>query len=474
MIVKNKGKNLSQKVIVETYSPTHVGSGEDLKKGYDFILKDPQPFVVDIKKTLDCIESDDSNLNKYYKSADIEDLVSIAGKNYGYPLQNLSKNTDISSIREHLKDSFYRPFIPGSSLKGAIRTALYSEMIDKGFSQSEKEIFYNDSESKNNKLEEKIFGSDPQKDIMKSFSISDGYFEVSHLCLADIKIANVCNSKIKWRSLSYKKENKDDPKESKGLYIEALSKGSKAEFTLTWSEFLLSDLSWSESQIQNNDSLINNFEKLKWALNRHSLRIIENEMDFFKKYDLPETYNFYQNLKEEINNNENTAYIRLAWGSGWTGMTGLTQKLLKDNQPLRNFVKETNKKIKSQEVYPKSRKLVMEQKEPLGWVKIYPSDHSVKNPYEKKSSLHFSQNSKRDKFSPWLSKQILELKKKHNLKSTEDVLKGQPLSKEWDKLTAGDEKTKIREEIINYWKQKSWWDEPSGRSAKKVKDVYTD
>ena len=76
---KNKGKNSSEKMVLEVYTPLHIGSGEELKNNHDFIFKNSLPFVVNIKQTLDSIQADDSKLNNYYKTARLEDLVKIAG-----------------------------------------------------------------------------------------------------------------------------------------------------------------------------------------------------------------------------------------------------------------------------------------------------------------------------------------------------------------------------------------------------------
>ena len=134
-------------MVLEVYTPLHIGSGEELKNNHDFIFKNSRHFVVNIKQTLDSIQADDPKLNNYYNTARLEDLVKIAGGEYGYPLPSLFKNpllkqsgTNLSSskvlrsgkrdkplsigsdsgvggeisgietIREHLKDAFFRPF----------------------------------------------------------------------------------------------------------------------------------------------------------------------------------------------------------------------------------------------------------------------------------------------------------------------------------------------------------------------------
>ena len=231
---------------------------------------------------MDSIQTNDSRLNSYYSSANLEDLIKIAGREYGYDLPhfpgvlasqsdeanppsqappaakqrtgsgmvrmpvrksfnskqlsgknsfgggNTSRSSEIKTVREQLKDAFFRPFIPGSSLKGAIRTAIWTEALLENESHVEKIL------EKNKNPEDIFFGCNPQKDLMRSFHVSDGYFELNHLRLGDVRWANVCNDKereagqkIKWRDLKQSKKslqkNQSSWRQAKGVYIEALA-----------------------------------------------------------------------------------------------------------------------------------------------------------------------------------------------------------------------------------------------------------
>ncbi len=524
---KNKGKNVSEKMILEVCTPVHVGSGEELKQGFDFIIRESVPFVVDVEQTLNAIEAHDPRLKNFYNKADIEDLIEIAGEEYGYELPcfslnkemlypvsssggtrgDFSKNQQVTynTIREQIKDAFLKPYIPGSSLKGAIRTALLAaalpdlnNIIDNlaqnlGLQPGQyKQRMVN---KLGNQITKQVFGSHPQKDIMRVLHISDGYFCDSSMRLGDVRIVNICNGKVKWKDMAQRTTNQRKWGQAKGLYTEVLTSGSKAEFSVSYDQFLGSDfLSWegdkkfsSPSRVKDG---IKNFKTLREVLNNHALSMIENELMFFKKYSLPEVCKFYSDLKLKIQSDKKAAYLRLSWGSGWTGMTGITDQLLNKNLALKNHVRQfqknhttkgLNKDSKTSPVnkhaetkisilYPKTRRLLVYKGSPslpLGWVKIYPSDGSVSNPYKKASVIKNRALSS----SPWLSKQIASLCKAHHMKTKQEVLGSKALAQEWDKLTDGEEKQKTLQEIISYWKKQEWWDNAT-RKKKATKLLY--
>ena len=369
---------------------------------------------------------------------------------------------------------------PGSSIKGAIRTALWAESLyhNESYRKRIKERL-NFSKDKFKKFENDIFGENPQENIMRSLHISDGYFETDHLRLGDVRTANVCGDTIQWKNLR-RRNNQENWRKAKGTFIEALGEGAKAEIVFSWDEFLLSETSWWPVSSGKNQKHLpaKNFQDLKTRLNSHALRISSHEKDFFEKYKCPLAVEFYRDLEKKINGGtDDSAWLRVGWGSGWTGMTGLTESFFLLDEQLKKDIYKFNHK-KSEDIYPKTRRLLVQNNSPclpLAWVKIYPSDGSVQNPYRKSGSTLEKRVGLRGRqsFSPWLSRQISEIYKEHNIKSEEEVLKGRILAQEWKNVSEGEEKQKILKEIIAYWKKRGWWDESaSGRNLKKSKQIY--
>ena len=99
----------------------------------------------------------------------------------------VQQSPETTDIREAIKSVGNRPYIPGSSIKGAIRTALLSDLIN----NAENEKLYNDSsqhlnreidkgapsrrrtENPARKIEELAFGKDPNHDLLRTLQVSD-------------------------------------------------------------------------------------------------------------------------------------------------------------------------------------------------------------------------------------------------------------------------------------------------------------
>jgi len=129
-----KGANKTIKLAMEVLTPVHAGSGQDLHLNLDYVEKGGQPFVIDQNRTFETIASGNAALDAVLQGTpNLADLVQLAQAYYGYELMFLGTAVKPlpSSLREHIKDAMFRPYVPGSSLKGAIRTALMAEWLRK-------------------------------------------------------------------------------------------------------------------------------------------------------------------------------------------------------------------------------------------------------------------------------------------------------------------------------------------------------
>jgi len=126
-----KGINQSIKLGLEIITPTQAGSGEELFKELDYITRGNDLLIVDQTQSFNAVATGDQNLDKLLAAGShLSDLVNAAGQDFGYRLPWLSgKNKTPEKFREHVKDAMNRPYIPGTAIKGAIRTACIAEML---------------------------------------------------------------------------------------------------------------------------------------------------------------------------------------------------------------------------------------------------------------------------------------------------------------------------------------------------------
>lgn len=134
------------KIILTTQSPVHVGSGKKIgKKEYIFDFRTNTVHIPDFAKMFGYMRNT-RNLEKYqdYLLKDNRDFAwwlktnNILQKDYknwiDYSLSAGDAVEDLKSKKEiytFVKDAYGCPYIPGSSLKGAIRTALLANDIIK-------------------------------------------------------------------------------------------------------------------------------------------------------------------------------------------------------------------------------------------------------------------------------------------------------------------------------------------------------
>lgn len=379
-----RGKTNSLALGIEILTPVQCGSGQDLIRDMDYVAKDKQVFVVDQVRSFNEIANaevaDNHDLNKLLQSSQLPDLVALAGY-YGYTLKRIVGDGSVpdKKIRAHLKDAYLQPYIAGSSIKGAIRTALIAEHLralpdDESIwnvlptsRQKPKEKFADD------KLLEALLGKDPKQDIFRALHSKDALFTQDNLCMVDIRWLNLVRTgaqeHAQWRSMAVKKSYPEWQK-ADGIHAEMLRPKSTAEFHLQWDEFLLSGVTQWHTATQ--FTLPANFNDLKTTLNQHARYRLNQEIAFYHRYGVLKPEQECQKLLQQLAANPNSIYLQLSWGSGWRGMTGdwLDEEA---TQTMRDLYPRLGKETMP---FPKTRRLAVvgEPKLPLGWVRLYNHD----------------------------------------------------------------------------------------------------
>lgn len=311
------------------------------------------------------------------------------------------QNMDVDECIKTTAD--YQVYIPGSSIKGALRTALaYSTFQpDKGLlnilKQRLTKVDWHNSDKAVNEL---IFwGSrnDPRYDLLKTLQISDSTtlptgeetLEVGKmkiLSLGDpLKQAEpegTMFAQLKALNLDVSEQN---PMKQEWVIQEILKPGARVGGTVYLEERLLRQsnaskvLGWSLRQ--QNLSI----EGLVQAANVFAKDICDWELIFFdtqvRGIDVEPVLDFYRDLKSRIAKaDEHTCYLCIGQGAGWHKMTiGL---LLQSDQRFDFNVLRKELRLAQDRLdfdYPKSRKLLMKSEEEIqmvyGWVELQIEHH---------------------------------------------------------------------------------------------------
>lgn len=169
---------------LEVITPLAVGNGNDKEwiKGLDFIQKDDKVYILDIHKAVD-IGVDVERLTNLFLKYDEKGILQLLGNNVDKVAKYVFKSpmrTD-NRIKAFVRTQFFdKPVIVGSSLKGAIRSALFK--------------YLRTTEKKN----EEVFGTMKDgTDFMRFVRVGD--IEMASTILVNSKIFNLRGRGTQWQ-----------------------------------------------------------------------------------------------------------------------------------------------------------------------------------------------------------------------------------------------------------------------------------
>ncbi len=367
---------------MEVLTPLHVGSGEDMLNEIDYIKckKDGVPLVVDQHAVFRQLAEKGISDVGAVRTIDVL-LQRLGGEAPGYRLQPLhGGNTIPKSIRQQLKDAHWRPLIPGSSLKGAIRTALLAEWLRSPKSQNSRQRHVPSKKGDPKKaaklLVEDFFSSNapkgkpPNFDWMRIWKVGDVTFNTNALRLADVRFMNLVDDSPPpyWKNMSdEQKPNLPIWRNAHGVHVEALGPGALATYSIVLDEVLYQKahkrLHWEQAT--------RDFDGLRTVLNAHAGYRLEQERDFYSRYGHDAAAQACERVQAVMKRDTKAIYLQMGWGSGWRGMTGDWQRDAGIEKKMRDLY---NLEKKGFPIFPKTRRLVVaggKPSLPFGWVRLW-------------------------------------------------------------------------------------------------------
>lgn len=356
------------KVKIEVLTSTHIGSGRNLLYNYEFIpyKNNERNFlgIVDLNRVVSLI--DKKNIEKMagelavaierkHKVNDIIKLYAPYAEVIDYSSRSVYAEYDatkykIYGLHEFIHDGFGYPYIPGSSIKGAIRTAILATLAN---GKSKYDLSLNVEE-----VEGEFFGRDANSSIFRFIHVGDAVFPKGETCAFLIVLLNarkngyVLNTNIRQLvealpPCCVAKMNLDIDVRGFNLFSVSNVEGNS-----------LKSLSKKVNQI-----LCGNINELFSLINSHTKNLVDEEIKIWKK----KAASFRDNniifkyigvldeMNKEIENCKNgeSCVLRLGFGSGWRFITGAWAE-----------------RIKGASDFPKSRKIEYSYAEPLGFVKL--------------------------------------------------------------------------------------------------------
>ncbi len=307
---------MKYKVTVETLTPLHIGTGTILLKDFDYVSKagERRTYVLDQEAVYAAELEANGAAAQLNKPAG--KLLSSEHWRPGSPFvrYTLRGSTAIEQVHEQIKDVQGRCYLPGSSLKGALRTALMSYAIRSGQYQPQVDDLERSAEWAARTWEKDVFGREPNYDLLRALQVTDSIgLEVEPSPL------ELCSARVFTHS---------DGEPGSPVVVEAIHKSVVFESEVTIDELALAfapELGWNESQLW----LVSLIEIIRQI----SRQRIEDELTIVSAKGLTDTESFYKQLLgvSDQTRGRAAAVLQMGWGTGWNGMT-VGRALSKDAQ----------------------------------------------------------------------------------------------------------------------------------------------
>lgn len=383
---------MKQKYQLQTLTPVHIGSGETLNF-MDGCYANGRWYRIDLDKVLVHPSTDLNALTSEMAQRDFRWERYL--RQHGNNLSELSaysllcpQSPEEVEIREAIKTVDNRPYIPGSTLKGALRTALLEEILDKSDdvrrrSLSQLETLIDQGPRGNprreqpaKRIESLTFGRDPNRDLLRALHVGD----TMPLGSDSLEVGMAWTVTLNQNDQLVQK--RDRGQEYKN-FVQQIQAKQCLTFTLKIDELLFRErekarLSFGELQEK---TLRDIAEVCRTATHE----LMQSEQDFFDYYNLPEIANVYDKLIG-LNNTlpEGAFLLQIGWGTGYHANT-VTSLYTEGEEPpiewmdLRERFKLGESRSQrghyDEREFPKTRRILYRGQNPiapLGWVKISP------------------------------------------------------------------------------------------------------
>ncbi|MFU8861978.1 MAG: type III-A CRISPR-associated RAMP protein Csm5 [Cyclonatronaceae bacterium] len=382
---------------IEILTPVHVGSGREFTKDLDFSVSTDHTLLFNMDSLFRRFK-DESGFMQAIERGDITGYLDrqAEGQDTFYK-EKLPGAAEGNNVREFMTLGNGKPTIPGSSLKGAIRTALFSHFFAKsGITLSEyKSLLGKNPKWAAGRIEQKVltgklpekrgkpdFGKAPNYDIGRAIRAGDAEFSREDLEVLNIRVMNLGSGNgnsygYGWKELSGRKRSHLSYEESTPVPVIVTGPGCvSSEFRISIDSAVFGHIGWPE---QNQFT----WEQFAEVMNSHARKIAGYEYEFLTGVASrdDDTKEMAEILKEDIiskiGEGDNLSWVQqVGWGTGWHSKTGLhitDVDLMDDIRAIYRLGR------KEHPVFPKSRKVAPEldidenEHFPayfMGWIKV--------------------------------------------------------------------------------------------------------
>jgi CRISPR-associated protein Csm5 len=347
---------------ISLLTPLHIGNGETLALNFEYAVHDRRTWVIHQEHFAG--EMLDKDATRFQRLLDLTPPGQLLQKadfredsgNFRYVMPGVPRSAQIgAAVQSQIKDVADRPYLPGSSLKGALRTII----VRHAFAQDGRQLRVTDLNRSRSwaaqRLERNLLGRSPNYDLLRALQVSDSTPGSS----TDLLMLN---------AQVFGQRSSGAP-----IALECVRADAQFSATLTIDEFLFSQQASSLHLGNKREWLVN----LAQLANEQAAERIKQELTFYGSRAKSRVAGFYRQVNKLLAGGlpAGSFLLQVGWGGGWNSKT--LGYLVPDNE--REAIIQQYRLAKGQrkqgDAFPKSRRAVaagpLEEARPmapLGWL----------------------------------------------------------------------------------------------------------
>jgi CRISPR-associated protein Csm5 len=334
-------------VTVSTLTPLHIGSGQELLHEYDYAIRNGRTWRIDEAALLDAQAVEEPAIADRLARTPPAQLLTARDYRQGSGLFRYTiggtprSQAEGAQVREQIKDIADRAYLPGSSLKGALRTALAWHAWGEQKLQPDVRKLGRRREWAAAQYEKELFGRSPNHDLLRALHVSDSEaVGEERLMIANVRVLN--------RAGALKAP----------IEVEAIRPDTSFRLTVKVDRVLFgawakrAELSTAGGQW---------LERLPEIVQGYSSSYAQRELGWFRAIPAARAVaDFYQTLARASLGSQRFL-VQLGWGTGWESKT-LGTRLLADGAFMARVIADyrlVRARRREGEVFPASRRVVV-------------------------------------------------------------------------------------------------------------------